>query len=169
MIPLNKKLVVGKIVGVHGIKGLVKLISYTEQKDHIFKYPPYYLHKKKIDEIKFHFKQKDKFVCEIPNCKNRDDAMKLINLDISINRSNLPSLDKEEFYQNDLIGYKIQNKKKDNFGIIHNFHNFGAGLICEAKVNEKIYYLPFSRKFLLEINNSSKTIILDLSKELIND
>ena len=59
--------------------------------------------------------------------------------------------------------------KKDNFGIIHNFHNFGAGLICEAKVNEKIYYLPFSRKFLLEINNSSKTIILDLSKELIND
>ena len=164
------RLIIGKVVGVHGVKGLVKLISFTEKKDNIFNYSPYYLGEKKIEKIHFRFKIKDMLICEIRDCRDRNTAQKLVNQNILIDRSKLPALkNEEEFYQHDLVGYKIKNVKSEIFGCIHKFHDFGAGLICEVKKNNKSYYLPFQKNFLLKVNMQLRTVILDLPIEIIND
>ena len=170
MIISNKRIIIGKIVGVHGLKGFVKLITFTEQSDEFFNYSPYFLRGKKINVIKLHFKNKDQYICELSQCKDRDLAKSFVNQYIYINKSKLPILkNDEEFYQRDLIGFKIVNTMGDFFGYVSHFHDFGAGLICEVSKNTKSFFLPFNKVYLLDVNVKLKKITLDLSLEIIND
>jgi len=167
---LNQKtIIVGKVVGVHGKKGFVKLRSFTEQKHDIFKFYPYYIDNKKIDKINFHFQVKDNFVCNLSDCLDREEAKKYVNKHVFIKKSKLPSLNDDEFYQNDLIDFEITNTMGDDFGKIIQFHNFGAGLIIEVTNDKKTFYLPIDKKYIVEVKLDLKKIILDLPIETILD
>ena len=74
----NKKfLEIGLFVGVHGIKGEVKLKSYTQVPEDIFLYEKLFIEsfEHQID-LKFVRKTKQNIVCKIENIKTRDDAEK---------------------------------------------------------------------------------------------
>ena len=167
MILNHKTIIVGKVVGVHGKKGFVKLQIFTEQKHDFFKYFPYYINNKKIEKITFHFQKKDNFICNLPNCLDREDAKKYINKHVFIKKSKLPPLNNEEIYQHELIDFEIINTQGDILGKIMQFHNFGAGLIIEVNKEKKVYYLPIDKKFIVDIKLDFKQIILDLPIETL--
>ena len=167
MILNQKTIIVGKVVGVHGTKGFVKLKSFTEQKYDIFNYFPYYIDNKKIEKIIFHFQKKDNFICNLSNCLDREDAKKYINKHVFIKKSKLPPLNNEEIYQYELLDFEIVNTRGDVFGKIIQFHNFGAGLIIEVNKNEKAFYLPIDKKFIVDVKLDLKQIIMDVPIETI--
>ena len=170
MIIKNKRIVIGRIVGVHGVKGYLKILSFTDNKNDFFIYSPYFINNKKIQTISFLFKTKEIYICQLNDCKDRNTAKTFVNKDILIEVSRLPILTSgDEYYQQELLGFKTVNAKSEVLGYVKEFHNFGAGLVCEVTNNTKSYFLPFDKNFLIDVNIDEKKITLDLSLEIIKD
>ena len=165
----NKKfLEIGLFVGVHGIKGEVKLKSYTQVPEDIFLYKKLFIEsfEHQID-LKFIRKTKQNIICKIENIKTRNDAEKLKGLKLFVSRDSLPKLKDDEFYQSDLLGFHIYNLKRESFGLIVSFNDFGGGLLAEVKNFDKTFYLPLGNKFLEKINYEKKEVILNLDINFI--
>ena len=167
----NKKfLEIGLFVGVHGIKGEVKLKSYTQVPENIFLYEKLFI--ESFDhqvELKFIRKTKQNIICKIENIKTRNDAEKLKGLKLFVTRDSLPKLEDDEFYQSDLLGFQIYNLKRESFGLIVSFNDFGGGLLAEVKNFDKTFYLPMGNNFLEKINYEEKEVILNLDLNFIKD
>tara|TARA_B100001059_G_C17370490_1_gene349512 strand:- start:21 stop:530 length:510 start_codon:yes stop_codon:yes gene_type:complete len=161
---------IGLIVGVHGIKGEVKLKSYTEIPENIFSYQELHVENsnKQINLI-FVRKVKNNFICRIENIISRNEAEKLRGLKLFINRDKLLKLSEDEFYQADLLGFQVYNLKRESFGLINSFNDFGGGLLVEVSKNDKMFYLPISSNFLKNINYLKKEVILNLDLNFIED
>lgn len=95
----------------------------------------------------------------------RNEAEIFRGLKLFVKRESLPILQDDEFYQRDLLTFKVYNSKKEFFGSITSFNDFGGGLLAEVMKEKKLYYLPINNNFLKEINYEEKevTINLDLS------
>ena len=165
----NKKLLeIGLFVGVHGIKGELKLKSYTQVPENIFLYEKLFI--ESFDHqigLKFIRKTKQNIICKIENIKTRNDAEKLKGLKLFVTRDSLPKLKDDEFYQSDLLGFQIYNLKRESFGLIVSFNEFGGGLLAEVKNFDKTFYLPMGNKFLEKINFEKKEVILNLDISFI--
>ena len=161
---------IGCFIGVHGIKGEVKLKSYSDKPENIFCYKEIFL-ENDVNPIRFRFlrKVKQNLICEIENVKTRNDAEKFRNVKLFIKRESLPKLLDDEFYHRDLIGFDVCNTKKEYFGLIISFNDFGAGLLIEVKKSGKTFYLPAGSEFLNIINYKEKEVILNLDFNFFND
>jgi 16S rRNA processing protein RimM len=167
----NKNLLeIGLLLGVHGVKGEVKLKSYTEIPENIFSYKDFYIeNSNKPINLKFVRKVKQNLICKIENISTRTDAEKLRGLKLFINRDNLSKLADDEFYQVDLIGFQVYNLNRESFGSVISFNDFGGGLLVEVKNNNKMFYLPMGSNFLKNINYVEKEVVLNLDLSFVKD
>ena len=161
---------IGSFVGVHGIKGDVKLKSFTEIPENIFSFKEIFVESYKNPiKLKLIRKLKQIFVCKIENVETRNDAENFKGLKLFIFRKSLPKLTDKEFYYSDLLNFGVYNLNKEYFGNVISLEDFGAGLLVEVKKNNKTFYLPIGRIFLKKIDYNKKQIILDLEKDLIEN
>ena len=147
-----KQILVGKIVAPQGIRGEVRVQTYSEN--------PADFKKFKIQSKKF--KSEDfKFVRAVPNSTviiakingfdDRNAAETLRGTELFINREQLPTLTDNEYYQSDLIGFDvIRNGKK--IGIVDCFQNYGAGDIIELDNGDMVSFIG------AVVNTENKTI-----------
>ena len=171
-IALSKKnlIEIGSFVGVHGIKGEVKLKSYTEIPENIFSFKEIFIESfENPIKLKFIRKFKQIFVCKIENVETRSDAENFKGLKLFISRESLPKLTDEEFYHSDLLNFEIYNLNKESFGKVISLEDFGAGLLAEVKKKNKTFYLPMGKAFLKKIDYKDKRIILDLEIDFIEN
>ena len=161
---------IGLFVGVKGIKGEVKLKSYTEVPENLFSYKEFYLdNSSKPINLIFIRKVKQNLICKIENITTRNDAEKLRGLKLLIKRDQLSTLADDEFYQVDLLGFQVYNLNRDSLGEIITFNDFGGGLLIEVKKNDKKFYLPMSSNFLEDINYVEREVVLNLDLNFIKD
>ena len=129
----NEKVTIGKIVSPHGVKGLFKILVYSENEDSFFSNKSYFKVKnKKIDIIK-KFNKGNFIICESTTIKSREQVSEILNEDIVISATNLKknNNNKNEFFHRDLIGCKVINFNSENIGNVKAIHNFGAGDLLE--------------------------------------
>lgn len=160
----NKRVCIGKIVAAHGIKGEVKVLSYTSNGADIDKYGE--LENKEATrkfKIKVIGAVKGSFKVKIQGVNNRNEAEELIGTEFYVNRDVLPDLEEEEFYFSDLIGLKVCLKDKDHeIGKVVCFDDFGAGTIMEIKLagQKETEMLPFTIEYVPTINLEEGYIIV---------
>lgn len=129
----DKQILVGKIVAMQGVRGDVRVQTYTAVSSDL----------RNMKIISNRFGADDfKFIRALPNTnviiahirgfEDRTSAEVLRGTELFIERDTLPDLDNDEYYQSDLIGFTvIQNGIK--VGTVSCFQNFGAGDIIETK------------------------------------
>lgn len=165
---------VGHIGSAYGIKGWVKIISYTQPKSNIIEYSPWYLKTRdsnkseqyqlvKVEQIRNHGKG---IVALLPNCKDRTNAEKLKNTEIAILAQQLPERANDEYYWHDLIGLKVTTTTEIALGKITDLIETGANdvLIVEAVVADKIKsrLIPFIRPDVVtKIDLKAQLIVVD--------
>jgi 16S rRNA processing protein RimM len=161
---------IGCFVGVHGIKGQVKLNSFTEIPESIFNYKEFFLEKNdNVLKLKLISKVKQNLICKIENVETRNEAEKYRGLKLFIKKDSLPKLEESEFYHRDLIEFQVYNLKKESFGKIQSFNDFGGGLLIEVKKENKLFYLPIGNNFLEDIDYEQKEVIIDLDLSFIEN
>ncbi|QJC29698.1 16S rRNA processing protein RimM [Enterobacteriaceae endosymbiont of Plateumaris pusilla] len=152
-----KKIVLGKFGSVHGIKGYIKLYSYTSNKKNIFFYKNLFImnNKSKIVPIIFTnwIFNNNYYIVKINNFNNRNEVIKLVNYKIYIFYHYLTKYKKiGEYYWNDIIGCKIINiNNSNNLGIVKNIISTGANdvliiksdILIKNKKNIKLKLIPF--------------------------
>ncbi|GAC1563651.1 MAG: ribosome maturation factor RimM [Beijerinckiaceae bacterium] len=127
-------ILVGMFGAAHGLRGEVRLKSYTADPAAIGTYGPLQdAAGARVFTIKtLRGVGKDMFVARLAEIADRDTAEALNGTELFIARSKLPpAKDEDEFYQADLIGLRVENENGEVLGRIVALHDFGAGDILE--------------------------------------
>ena len=159
----EKKVCLGKIVGVHGIKGEVKVKSFTAVDKDIAKYGALNdKNNQQTYEIKVTGHSKDLLRVKIKGIDDRTVAETLIGTELYAPRCVLPELKTEEvYYETDLVGLKVLDEQKNEVAKVIGFYNFGAGDILEIKLKSgRAEMLPFNKGYVPEINLEEGYIIV---------
>ena len=155
----SEKVTIGKIVSPHGVKGLFKVLIYSENEDSFFSHKSYFKVKnKKINIIK-KFNKGNFIVCESATIQSREQVAEIINEDIVISATDLKKNynNKNEFFHRDLIGCKVINFNSEEIGNVKAVHNFGAGDLLE--LDGKFPYMIRFEQIKKENINLKKCII----------
>ena len=155
----SEKVTIGKIVSPHGVKGLFKVLVYSENEASFFSHKSYFKVKnKKIDIIK-KFNKGNFIVCESATIQSREQVNEIINEDIVISATDLKKNynNKNEFFHRDLIGCKVINFNSEDIGNVKAVHNFGAGDLLE--LDGKYPYMIRFKQVKKENINLKKSII----------
>ncbi|MBK1719119.1 ribosome maturation factor RimM [Thiocystis violacea] len=117
----------GRISGVHGVKGWVKIFSDTDPREGILRYAPWLVgpdaHPRRIVEGRRHGKG---VIARFEGCEDRDQAALLIGQEIAVRRSQLPPPRPDEFYWFDLEGLAVVNEQEIDFGRVGHLFSTGA-------------------------------------------
>jgi 16S rRNA processing protein RimM len=151
----NEKLIlVAKIGAPHGIKGMVKIISYMQIAEDIFNYK-IITNEAKFVQIESHKAiNASTFICKIKDIDDRNKAEEIKGLQLFINKAELPELSRDEFYVEDLKGRQVINLAGEIIGLINNVHNFGASDIIEIKFNNgAVEMFDFNSKIFPKIED----------------
>ena len=159
----SEKVTIGKIVSPHGVKGLFKVLVYSENEASFFSHKSYFKVKnKKIDIIK-KFNKGNFIVCKSATIQSREQVNEIINEDIVISATDLKKNynNKNEFFHRDLIGCKVINFNSEDIGNVKAVHNFGAGDLLELD-GKYPYMIRFEQVKKENINLKKSIIKVDL-------
>lgn len=163
-------IVVGKINGVYGVKGWVKVYSYTDPREGITRYNPWYLKRRgKLQEVKVEGgrPQAKTVIAKLEGCDDRDAAMLLSGTEVSIRREQLKSLKKDEYYWRDLVGLRVRNQGDSDFGVVKNLMETGSNDVLVVKSDEgKERLIPWTMgQAILEVDLDEGLIKVDWDEE----
>lgn len=161
---------IGSILGPHGINGQVKIKSFTEVPEGMFLYKNLFIgNEQKPIKIKLVRKIKHNLICTVENIKTRNEAETIRNLILYVKRDEFPILNDNEFYQRDLLNFEVFNLKRESFGFIISFNDFGGGQLVEVENLNKRFYLPIGKTFLKNINYQDREVVLDIDIAFIKN
>jgi 16S rRNA processing protein RimM len=154
---------VGQIGAPHGVRGEVRLRSFTADPEAIARYGPLETEDGRILEIESLRPAKDHFVATLSDVNDRDGAEKLANLKLYVPRERLPALaETDEFYHADLIGLAVVNKAGEPLGTVLAIHNFGAGDLIEVRLNGgETELVPFDAMHVPQVEIAAGRIVID--------
>ena len=166
----NKDLILaGSIIGLHGLKGYIKVKSFLENPKDIFNFDEYIINELSFSSLLLKFNKKSVLICELVGVNSMEEAKKLINKNIFIKRLSLPEIDENETYLSDIMNFNVELETGLYLGELVKFYDFGAGPIIGVKLGHDEKLLPFSKNFIININQDLKVITLSSNiKTLIN-
>lgn len=130
----SEKVILGRITGVYGVKGWLKVFSYTDPMESIVDYSPWYIrpeNRKKSPWTKLKLKAGKRHaktvVVKFEHCNDRDAAQAYIGSEIAIESGQLEDLgDSDEYYWHDLIGLRVINQQGIELGVVKKLMGTGA-------------------------------------------
>lgn len=160
---------VGIIAAAHGIKGFVKIKYFTANYDDITKFDKVFNEMNRVFNIRVISTKENCVIASIEGINNRNDAEKLQNTTLYIDRNELPQAANNEYYHTDLIDCAVKLEDGLVIGKVQNIHNFGAGDIIEIhdQLSNKNTYYPFDKTFVKQVNIDDKYIIIANFSETI--
>jgi 16S rRNA processing protein RimM len=159
---------VGKISGVFGIKGWLKIFSYTEPRENILSYSPWLIknggeHKTvNVVDGQLHGKA---IIARLAGVDDRDQASALTGCDIFINRNQLPKTGKGEYYWSELIGLSVETLQGIRLGIVDGLLETGANDVLIVH-GERERAIPFLQgQTIVSIDLEAGKMVVDWDPE----
>jgi 16S rRNA processing protein RimM len=164
-------LVVGKVVAAHGIKGWVKVLSFTDPKENIFDYQPWYL---KTDKGWAPVKltggrvQGKGLVAQLDGETDRNVAeARFLGREIAIPRAVLPTLEDGDYYWRDLIGLRVRTDAGEDLGKVTSLMETGANDVLVVRgdshsLDRQERLIPWvPDEFVTEVNLGEGYLVVD--------
>ena len=161
---MAERIRIARIGAAHGIRGEVKLWSFTQEPAAVATYGPLESEDgKRRFEIETLRAAKDHFVARLKGVADRDAAEALRNLDLFVPRDRLPPIEESDtFYHADLVGLAAVTADGAAFGAVIALHNFGAGDMIEVApaAGGEPLLLPFNETTVPTIDLAAKRIVV---------
>lgn len=155
------KILLGKIISAHGIKGEVKIKSFSSPPSSICSYKMFETINGVVSEIKFRDNcDADTLIAKIIGVNDRNGAEALKGTELFVDEKYLLEAADDEFYYKDLIGLKaVHHLNDESLGEVLGVYNFGAGDIVEIGIDSKdsIFY-SFNNEICVAIDLDNKII-----------
>ncbi|MEW5056560.1 MAG: ribosome maturation factor RimM [Cycloclasticus sp.] len=135
----------GKISGVFGVKGWLKIYANTDKKEDILSYQPWYVERNKVRQpvkLKAGKPHGKTVIALFEGIDDRNEAETWVGCDIYMASDQLPKLRNNEYYWSDLIGLKVVSINGDDFGTIDHMLETGANDVIVAK-GDRERLIPF--------------------------
>jgi 16S rRNA processing protein RimM len=162
---------VARIGAAHGVRGAVKLWTFTEDPLAVKRYGP--LATKdgaRQFEVATARQAKDHLVATLKGVTTRDEAERLNGIELYVAREKLPATDQNEYYHADLIGLTAVTAADAPLGRVVAIHNFGAGDIIEiAPPQGATLLLPFTNAVVPTVDLAGGRVVIELPEEIDGD
>ena len=154
----------GVITKPKGVRGRVRITSYTATPDDLVAYGP--LHDGpggRVMEVTLREILKGGVVvAAIGGVADRDQAEALRGVELHVPRDALPEADGDEYYHTDLVGLTVEGLDGVKIGTVAALHDFGAGDIIEvAGDGGDSLFLPFTRRTVPEVDIAGGRLVVD--------
>jgi 16S rRNA processing protein RimM len=162
---------VARIGAAHGVRGQVKLWTFTEDPFAVTRYGAL---STKDGARQFEVTQareaKGFLVATLKDITSRNDAERLNGVELYVSRDKLPATDADEYYHADLIGLAAVTAANEPLGRVVAIHNFGAGDIIEiAPPSGPTMLLPFSNAVVPTVDIAGGRVVIELPAEIEGD
>jgi 16S rRNA processing protein RimM len=165
------RICVGLITGPQGVRGAVRIKSFTEVPEDIAAYGPV------EDEagcrrVELHVlgSAKGVLIVRIPGVQDRDEAAALRGLRLYLPRTALPQTDPDEYYHADLIGLEAVLQDGTRVGHVRAIYDFGAGDTLEiVRDHAPPVLVPFTRAAVPIVSPTEGRVILDPPPGLLDE
>jgi 16S rRNA processing protein RimM len=162
---------VARIGAAHGVRGAVKLWTFTEDPLAIQRYGP--LTTKdgaRQIEVTHAREAKGHLVATLKGVATREDAELLNGIELYVAREQLPATAEDEYYHADLIGLAAVTTDGEPLGQVIAIHNFGAGDIIEiAPSHDATLLLPFTNAVVPTVDLAGGRVVIQLPDEIDGD
>ena len=135
----NTQILLGVIVGAHGVRGEVKIKSFTEYAEDMLAYGQLHLaNGSPAPKITLRGEAKGQLIARIEGCHDRNAAEMLKGTEFFVDRDQLPDdeSDDDAFYIEDLKGLAVRNESGEQLGQIVNVANYGAGDVVDIRFEQ---------------------------------
>jgi len=164
MTDTQKRVAMGYIKGVFGIKGWLKIAANTEYTDSLLDYPEWQLCKdgKTLNVVLEAGKiVNGELQVKFEGIDDRDQAFALRGYTIEIPREAFAPTEEDEYYWADLVGMTVINKENIVLGKVSNLMETGANDVLMIKGEHGQILIPFVSNYIESVDTDSKTIIAD--------
>ena len=154
---------VGRIAGAHGVQGLIRINSYTEDPMDVAAYGPVTdEYGERMFELEAKRMTKTQVVARIKGVMDRNAAEALQGLRIFILREVMPPTADDEFYCEDLIGLAAETVDGKSLGSVLSLQEFGAGEMLEIGMRlGGTTLVPFTKDVVPQVDLEAKRVVID--------
>lgn len=147
MISAGRRVLMGRIVGLYGVQGWLKIESWSEPRTRIFDYQPWLLgaaqgEVQEVSGVKGRPQGKG-LICFLPGVDDRDKAAALVGTDIHVARELLPPLGEDEYYWVDLESLQVSTVEDVPLGQVTHLFATGANDVVVVRDGERERLIPF--------------------------
>ena len=167
---MQEILEIGQIVGTFGIKGMVKVVPFTDDIKRFDDLKKVYVENKKkkeeyeIEQVSYH---KNMVILKFKGIDKIEDAEKLRDSYLKINREDAVPLEENSYFIVDLIGLDVETQEGNLLGKLEDIYNTGSNDIYVVKDElGKQILLPAISDVIKKVDLESKKIIVHLLKGL---
>ncbi len=166
----GRRVLVGRIVGLYGVQGWLKIESWTDPRTRIFDYASWWLSaegkaERAVDNAHGRVQGKG-LVAKLPGIEDRDLAEALVGLDIFVDRSALPPPGKDEYYWVDLEGLEVVTTEGTSLGRVSHLFATGANDVVVVKDGTRERLVPFVQgDFVRSVDISGGRMVVDWDPE----
>ncbi|GAB1717400.1 MAG: 16S rRNA processing protein RimM [Nitrobacter sp.] len=165
---MTARICVARIGAAHGLRGEVRLWTFTEDPMSVTRYGP--LSTKdgaRQLEVARARAAKDHLVATLTGVTTREEAERLNGVELYVAREKLPATDEGEFYHADLIGLAAVDAAGTRLGTVAAIHNFGAGDIIEiAPPQGATLMLPFTDAVVPTVDIAGGRVVIEMPGEI---
>ena len=164
----GERLCVGAIAGAHGVRGLVKIKSFTEDPLDLAAYGPLTDQSgRRRFQVAVTGRAKGLLIARIEGVEDREAAQALRGAQLYAARAALPEPAEEEYYHMDLIGLEAQDRGGAPLGRVVAVQNFGAGDILEiARPEGEPLLVPFTKAAVPIVDLAGGRVVLEPPEEI---
>ena len=173
-VPEDALIQVGSIVGVHGVKGWIKLFSYTDPAEQILTYHPWQVRQNgktvaiEVAEVR---QQGKKIQVRLKDDHDRNQAEAWVGATIWTEKTDFPKLPKGEFYWHELIGLTVEHTSGEMLGAVARLVETGANdVLVVDPTNESVdqaqRLIPYVEpQVVLSVDLATGSIVVNWSKD----
>ena len=166
----SEKICVGVVTGARGIKGELRVKSFTADPDAIFAYGPVSDERgTQIFEGRVSGKAKDHLLVFLKGVTDRNRADELKGTRLYVDRDALPAPEEDEFYHADLIGLAVELKDGGAYGNVRGVLDVGGGASLEIASPDGIIMMPFTKQAVPAVDIANGKMIVDPPEGLLDD
>lgn len=164
-----ERVCVGVVTGAHGVRGLLRVKSFTEAPEDVAAYGPV---SDESGERRFELtvvgRAKGVLTVRCAGVGDRDQAETLKGCKLYVARDALPVIEETEtYYHADLIGLAVETLEGEALGTVAAVQDFGAGDVLEIRPANggESFYIPFTRAAVPEVDLAGGRLVVETPSE----
>lgn len=166
---MDSMVVLGRISGIHGVRGEVKVFSETRERAGILEYPLWQLRVssgwRAVRLLGGHVQGSGVVVARLEGVEDRDQARALIGTEIAVRREELPPPGPGTYYWADLEGLTVVNQDGVVLGTVSHLFETGANDVLVVVDGERERLIPYTREAVKQVDLQARTIRVDWDPE----
>ncbi len=161
-------LVCGKIVNTHGLRGEVKALFYTDGPEFFDTVKTLHLSSGQKVELRSYRQNKGAVLLKFCGIDTVEEAEKLVGMELSVSRADLPPLPEGRYYIADILGMNVITDEGRELGKVVDVFKTGSNDVYTVR-GDKEYLIPVIDEVILSTNVQGRLLTIKPLKGLLDD